>query len=79
MSENIVSQNNEEVKCTLEGCHEDEFRRGLCFRHFVEEETAEWDDRDAVRRTCLEGVGYVFGDPALDGGWWGDPVEEVAA
>jgi len=56
----------EEDECSLEWCHEEEFRRGLCFQHFVEEETAAWHDRDAVRRTCLEGVGYVFGDPLLE-------------
>jgi hypothetical protein len=64
MPDQIVPRVKEEVKCGVEGCHEEEFRRGLCFQHFVEEETAEWDDRDAVRRTCLEGVGYVWGDRA---------------
>lgn len=53
----------EEKECADEYCGEVPFRQGLCFKHFVEAETAAWDDEDAERRAALEGMGYVFGDP----------------
>ena len=65
-----LPQKEQEVKqCADEWCHEDVFRDGLCFKHFAEEQTDLWDAQDAERQTALEGVGYVFGDPILDGGW----------
>jgi len=63
LHDRIVSQTDEEVKCTLEWCHEDVFRDGLCFDCFKAEQDMAWDDQDAERRAALEGVGYVFGDP----------------
>ena len=66
MSEEIVSQDEVEVKCELEWCHEPVFREGLCWEHFCEEKIAEWDAQDAERRVSEQGVGYIFGDPVLD-------------
>lgn len=60
MSTNIVAQSGDKVKCSLDECHEPAFRQGLCFDHFVEEETVLWDDQDAERQICLAGVGYIF-------------------
>ena len=41
----IVPQNEQDVKrCADEHCDEYVFRGGLCLEHFVEVETAAWDD-----------------------------------
>jgi len=50
----------DEDGCAAEGCHEDVFRQGLCFEHFVAEETAAWDDQVAERRMVLASVGRIF-------------------
>jgi len=76
MSEQIVSQDEAEVKCDLDFCEEPVFREGLCWQPFCEEKIAEWDAQDAEREACAEGVGYVFGDP-VDRSWYGYDVEEV--
>jgi hypothetical protein len=76
MSSKIVPQDEVEVKCFVGWCHEAVFRDGLCWDHFIEEVNAKWDAQDAERQAALEGIGLVCG-PALDGGWWGDPLEEV--
>jgi hypothetical protein len=83
MSEKIVSQDEVEVKCTIEWCEEPVFREGLCWEHFLKEKLDEWDAQDAeatTREANRESLNYVFGDgcePALDGGWHGYSVEEV--
>jgi len=53
--------------------HEPIFREGHCWEHFLKEKMDEWDAQDAERQTCLEGVGYVFGD-SLDTGWLAEEV-----
>ena len=77
--EHIISQAEEKVKCGVGGCHEDIFRDVLCLFHFIEVETAAWDDEDAERKMVLESVRYVFSDPILEGidYIFGDPVGEV--
>ena len=63
MAKRILSQNEEDVKsdaeeCKVEGCHEYVFRGGLCLLHYVEEETAAWDDHiDEVAQAHLVSVG----------------------
>ena len=73
----IVAQEEQKVKCTLEWCDEDVFREGLCWPHFIEDKEMEWDNQDAERENCQQGVGYIFGDHPLDGAWWGDDAREV--
>ncbi len=63
--------------CESEGCYEPIYRDFLCYRCFVEQETADWDARDAERRSQREEIGYIFGDPALDGAWYGDNLGDV--
>lgn len=66
MCDQIVPQDELDVKCADEHCGEDVFRDGpLCLNHFVEVETAAWDDHDAERQAALKGMGYVFGDPVI--------------
>lgn len=59
MLEEIVPQNEHDVKrCTDEHCDEYVFRGGLCLKHFVEEETAAWDDHtDEVAQAHAVSVG----------------------
>ena len=64
MVKRIVPRIEQEVKrCADEHCGEDVFRNDLCLEHFIEMETAAWDDHDAERQMALETVGYIFGDP----------------
>jgi hypothetical protein len=59
-----VPQEPTEVKlCSYEGCEEEAFRHGICFRHFLEEE------RDLDGTACIQ--------PALHNGWWGDSLSEL--
>lgn len=58
----ILPQDEQEVKCADEHCGEDVFRDSLCLDHFIEIETAAWDDQDAERQMVLEATGYIFGD-----------------
>ena len=62
----IIPQIELEGKCADEWCSEEPYRDGLCFHHFVAQETAAWDDRDAERQMALEGAGYIFGDLARE-------------
>jgi hypothetical protein len=68
-----VTQEEQKVKCDYDDCHEPIFREGHCWEHFLKEKMDEWDAQDAERQTCLEGVGYVFGD-SLDTGWLAEEV-----
>jgi len=60
-----IPRSEEEVKCSYDGCEEEPFRQGLCFQHFLQEQA------------YLEGTTCEWPEPVLDGGWWGDLVEEV--
>lgn len=63
-----ITQDDQKVKqCALEECHEPIFSDNLCWGHFIEQQTAEWDAHDATRQTALESVGHIFG-PALTTG-----------
>lgn len=63
MAKRILPQDEQEVNCADELCGEDVFRDGpLCLDHFIEVETATWDDWDAERHTALEATGYIFDD-----------------
>lgn len=60
----IISKAIEKIKalfapaCTAEDCHESRFRGELCFDHFIEVETQEWNDfTDAVAEAYAVSVG----------------------
>ena len=76
-----IPQTDTEVKteheeCGYDDCHEPVFQEKLCWEHFCREKIAEWDAQSAERKACLEGVGYIFGDP-VDRAWFGYAKEDL--
>lgn len=61
MLDRIVPQDEQDVnaeECSVEGCCEYVFRGGLCLEHYVEEETAAWNDyADEVAQAHAVSVG----------------------
>jgi len=56
MDNEIVPQEEREVKCSYDGCEEPVFRYGLCFGHFADEEMRLWEDDRETKICVLESM-----------------------